>query len=320
MDEQLIIYLRDVHSIEKQALAQLRPAPAIAGDDAIAEALREHEAETEEHERLIRARLEAHGARPSMLKDAAGVASGPAFVLFAKLQPDTPGKLVAHAFSYEHMELAAHDILARVADAAGDAETADVARRIREEERAMADRLASLFDTAVEASLAEKGADDAASELPGYLTDAHAIESQSVGLLERARKTGGLPALEELYQSHLEESRDQQRLIAERLEALGESPSRLKDAAMKLGSLNWAAFFAAQPDTPAKLAGFAYAFEHLEIAGYELLARVARRASDEATVSLCEHALAEERVMASRLTGLFDEATEASLEEAGASR
>ena len=31
----------------------------------------------------------------------------------------------------------------------------------------------------------------------------------------------------------------------------------------------------AQPNTPAKLAGFAFAFEHLEIAAYELLRRVA---------------------------------------------
>lgn len=317
MTEQLITYLRDVHSIEQQALSQLRVAPAIAGADAIAAALREHEAETEEHERLVRERLEAHGARPSMLKDAMAAASGPAFVLFAELNPDTPGKLVAHAFSYEHMELVAYEILWRVAERAGDDETAAVARRIRDEERAMAKRLSALFDTAVEASLAEKGADGAAGEIPAYLADAHAIENQSIGLLERARKGGEVEALDALYQRHLEESRDQQRLVAERLEALGESPSRLKDAAMKLGALNWSAFFHAQPDTPAKLAGFAYAFEHLEIAGYELLARVARRAGDEQTVQLCGHTLSEEREMAKAITALLDRATDATLREAG---
>ena len=35
----------------------------------------------------------------------------------------------------------------------------------------------------------------------------------------------------------------------------GESPSSVKDAALRLGALNWGAFFGAQPDTPAKLAG-----------------------------------------------------------------
>ena len=42
----------------------------------------------------------------------------------------------------------------------------------------------------------------------------------------------------------------------------------------------YATIFGAQPDTPAKLAGFAYAFEHLEIGAYELLRRVAQRAGD----------------------------------------
>ena len=29
---------------------------------------------------------------------------GACFLLFARAQPDTPGKLVAHAYSYEHLE------------------------------------------------------------------------------------------------------------------------------------------------------------------------------------------------------------------------
>lgn len=52
----------------------------------------------------MRERLEAHAADPSRLKDVAGRAGGIGMVLFARVQPDTPGKLVAHAYSYEHME------------------------------------------------------------------------------------------------------------------------------------------------------------------------------------------------------------------------
>src|SRR6266542_4820897 len=78
------------------------------------------------------------------------------------------------------------------------------------------------------------------------------------------------------------------------LPILGGSPSRLKDAAMRAGALNWGMFFQAQPDTPHKLAAFAYAFEHLEIAAYEQLKRVAARAGDEATVELADQILAQE--------------------------
>ena len=71
------------------------------------------------------------------------------------------------------------------------------------------------------------------------------------------------------------------------------------------------------PDTPAKLVAFAYAFEHLEIAAYELLIRVARRAHDAETEAIGERILAEERNAALRLHGLFELALECSLHEQG---
>ena len=103
-------------------------------------------------------------------------------------------------------------------------------------------------------------------------------------------------------------------MLEGRLEQRGGAPSKLKDAALRIGALNWGAFFAAQPDTPAKLAAFSYAFEHLEIAGYELLRRVARRVGDEQTVEIADRILAQERAAADRLDSLLPRALEASLE------
>jgi ferritin-like metal-binding protein YciE len=77
--------------------------------------------------------------------------------------------------------------------------------------------------------------------------------------------------------------------------------------------LNWGFFFQSQPDTPAKLAAFAYAYEHLKIAGYELLKRTARRAGDPETERLCETLPAGERKMVEELLGSFDSAAEATL-------
>src|SRR5215212_2068534 len=127
LDEQLTTYLSDAHAIEEQALPQMRAAPGMAGDE----------------------RLEA------VFK-----AGGFAFVLFAKSQPDTPGKLVSHALSYEHLELAGYELLHMAAERAGDAETAELARSIREDERAMSDRLEASFDLSVEASLRAVDPDD----------------------------------------------------------------------------------------------------------------------------------------------------------------
>ena len=89
---------------------------------------------------------------------------------------------------------------------------------------------------------------------------------------------------------------------------------------MRIGGLNIGAFFGAQPDTPPKLAGFAFAFEHLEIAGYEQLKRVAQRAGDPDTVELAESIAAEERSMAARIAAQWDAAVDAALESAGVAR
>jgi ferritin-like metal-binding protein YciE len=317
IEEQLVKYLTDAHSIEVQALAQMRSAPDLAGAPQLAEAFRAHLVETETHEQLIRRRLEAHGESPSRLKDLLMGVGGKGFVLFARSQPDTTGKLTAHALSYEHLELAAYEVLIQVAERAGDHETVEVARTIRDQEAAMARRLEDATDAAVEASLREKDADDLEKHLVKYLSDAHAIEGQAIALLEKSTKIAGDPVLAQLYEEHLGETREHQKVIESRLEAHDAGTNALKDAAMRLGALNWGMFFASQPDTPGKLAAFAHAFEYLEIGGYEQLLRVARRAGDAETVQAVEAILVQERAAARKIAAALDRAVEASLQAQG---
>jgi ferritin-like metal-binding protein YciE len=92
IDEQLTKYLTDAHSIEVQALAQLRTAPAISGAPELAQAFRSHLEETEGHERLTHELLERRQAEPSKVRDVVMGVGGKGFLLFARLQPDTPGK------------------------------------------------------------------------------------------------------------------------------------------------------------------------------------------------------------------------------------
>jgi ferritin-like metal-binding protein YciE len=312
LQEQLTKYLTDAHSIEEQALAQLKTAPEIAGDPELAENYRRHLRETEAHEARVRGLLEGLDASPSRFKDIVMALGGKGMVLFARSQPDTPGKLHAHALSYEALELASYELLARVAERAGEDAVASAAREIRDEERAMMDRLEAGFDRAVDASLRELGPDDLAEQVRKYLADAHALEEQATRLLERAPEVAD-GTLANVYADHLAETRDHEELVQERLDALGGDSSWLKDAAMRLGGLNWAVFFEGHPDTPGKLAAFAYAFEHLEIGGYEQLRRVAERAGDAETATLAERILEQEREAARRIAGAFDEAAQAAL-------
>lgn len=299
-ETQLVKYLTDVHSIEEQALVQMRRAPDLV-ERPFADSFRRHLEETESQERRVRERLEAHDASPSKLKDAAGKGGGFGMVLFAKSQPDTPAKLAMHAFSYEHMEVAAYELLARAAREAGDAETAEMALAIADEEREMAGRIAAAFDEAVEQALREVEPDDLDEQLNSYLSDVHALEGQSQQLLEKSKEMDVPDSLAGAFAHHLEETEGHLGKIERRLDDRGAAPSAVKDAMLKLGALNWGMFFAAQPDTPAKLAGFAYAVENLEIAAYELLVRVARRAGDQATVTLAESILTEEKAAAKQV-------------------
>jgi ferritin-like metal-binding protein YciE len=263
IQEQIVKYLADVHAIEEQALPQVKAAPKIAGDPELVAAFERHIGETEDQERRVRERLEGLGGSPSK-------------------------KLVTHAYSYEHMELAAYELLSRVARRAGDVETATLAQEIAAQERAMAGRLSDNWNRAVDAVLEAVGRDDLGAQLDKYLADAHAIEEQAVQMLVVAPKIAGDELLKQAYSHHHGETKGQQERIEARLAARGAGSNVLKDTAMRIGAINWGGFFAAQPDTPVKLAGFAYAFEHLEIAAYEQLKRVADKAGDHETVTDAE--------------------------------
>ena len=175
----------------------------------------------------------------------------------------------------------------------------------------MKERLTGCFDETVDASLAS-GSEELQEQLRKYLGDAHALEQQSIGLLERASSRDPGP-LAEAYEEHLVESRDHAEAIEERLRVLGGDPSTLKDSAMRIGAINWATFFEAHPDTPGKRTAFAFAFEHLEIGGYEQLKRVAHKAGDDGTAQLAESILEQERNAAATLASLFPQAAQLAL-------
>jgi ferritin-like metal-binding protein YciE len=157
LQDQLVKYLTDVHSTEQNALSMLRAGAQSVDDAELAAAFREHLAETEEHARLIKQRLEAHNAGPSKLKDVAqkGVATVTGAV--ANAAPDTAGKMAIQGYAFEHLEIASYRMLRQVAERAGDQETVRVADRILVQERAAADKLSDLLERVADHDLAQMG-------------------------------------------------------------------------------------------------------------------------------------------------------------------
>ena len=150
-------------------------------------------------------------------------------------------------------------------------------------------------------------------ELVKFLQDAHAMEQESLQLLQAAVRVAGDPQLESLYQGHVMETQRHLELLTERLGGHGTSRSLLKDLGGRLAAVGVGAGLVAQPDTPAKLLAVAYAFEHFEIASYELLRRVAQQAGDHDAVEMADKILVNERQAADKLAASYDLALERSL-------
>jgi ferritin-like metal-binding protein YciE len=172
----------------------------------------------------------------------------------------------------------------------------------------MGERLASLFDVTIETSLREVSGDDLDAHLDRYLKDAHALEQQAAQLLGVAPKPVDDDGLARIFAAHADQTAGHLDRVEDRLRARGTGPSRAKDLALRTGALNVGGFFAAQPDTTVKLAGFAYAFENLEFAVYELLRRVAERASDDETAAMAAAIAAEESATADAIAGTWNRA------------
>jgi ferritin-like metal-binding protein YciE len=60
-----------------------------------------------------------------------------------------------------------------------------------------------------------------------------------------------------------------------------------------------------------------FATEHMEIASYELLRRIALKAGDEQTAQIAEEIIAEEKAMADLIADNWDKVVELSLREEG---
>jgi ferritin-like metal-binding protein YciE len=156
---------------------------------------------------------------------------------------------------------------------------------------------------------------DIEKQLIKYLNDAHAMEMQSMEMLEKAIDIAGDLQLAQLYRGHLNDTREHERYVKQRLEAMGESPSTPKNLAGKAGAMALGMLAQAMPDTPAKLAGLAFAYENFEAASYAMLRKVAEIAGDQETISMCDRLIPVEKQAAALIEQNLDLAVQRSLEE-----
>lgn len=153
---QLTKHIDEAIAMEQNVLRMLDSMIETTDDDEIKQELRQHRIETERQSDRLTARLEAHGASPSVVREAGGVMGALMKGVLDMARGEKAGRNARDGYATEHMEIAAYQLLERVAERAGDEQTAEVARQNRAEEEAMAKKLDAHWDRFAELSLEEE--------------------------------------------------------------------------------------------------------------------------------------------------------------------
>ena len=157
LNDQLVKHIDEAIAMEENVKRMLDGMIQTTDDPQVLDLLEHHKLETEQHSRRLRQRLEAHGATPSMVREATGILGALAKLPLDLVRGEKAGRNARDGYATEHMEIAAYQLLERVATRAGDEETAEVARENRADEEAMARKLDEHWDTFAELSLREEG-------------------------------------------------------------------------------------------------------------------------------------------------------------------
>jgi ferritin-like metal-binding protein YciE len=157
LQQKLVDYVEDAHAMEQNASKMLSSMIYTTDDPEIKEVLRHHKEETKEHARRLRERLDTMGAGTSTTKEVWAVGSALLKGVGDVVRTDKPGKNARDCFMTEHMEIASYELLERLAERAGDQQTAEVARQNRADEEAMAKKIDSNWDKFLDLTLAEAG-------------------------------------------------------------------------------------------------------------------------------------------------------------------
>lgn len=158
---------------------------------------------------------------------------------------------------------------------------------------------------------------DLQKQLVNYIEDAHAVEQHMLRALDGMISTTEDPQLRTHLEHHKEETERHRQLLEERLQAHGASPSAIKDAGQIFAAFSKGIIDKARADNAGKNLRDGFVAEHLEIACYELLERVAMIAGDEATAEVARRNRADEEAMVEKIRGSWDTAVRDSLAQEG---
>jgi ferritin-like metal-binding protein YciE len=146
----------------------------------------------------------------------------------------------------------------------------------------------------------------AADQLVKHIDEAYAMEQGVLRMLDGMIRTTDDPQIRQGLQQHRRETEQHASRLKDRLEAHGESPSLVREAGGLIGALMKGVLDATRSEKAGRNARDAYATEHMEIASYQLLERVATRAGDPETAAVARENREDEEAMARTIDQMWD--------------
>jgi ferritin-like metal-binding protein YciE len=157
LEEQLIKHIDEAHAMEQNVLRMLEGMISTTDDPEILDALEHHRMQTQGHIDRMAGRLEAHGEAPSAVRQVGGILQALAKIPLDLVRGEKAGRNARDGFATEHLEIASYELLRRIAEKAGDQETAQAATEIIAEEKHMANLISEQWDKFAELSLKDEG-------------------------------------------------------------------------------------------------------------------------------------------------------------------
>jgi ferritin-like metal-binding protein YciE len=153
------------------------------------------------------------------------------------------------------------------------------------------------------------------------LKNAYALEEHAADVTEnQAARLGDYPELQRQVRRHHEETLRQRDRLGDCLSELGESPSSLKDAVLRLVGNMQTLFHAAADDEVLKGTFASVSLEHYEIASYKSLIAMAEDCNERRVAEVCRLNLREEEAMAEFLDSNIEQVTRSYLSKASSGR
>jgi len=150
-----------------------------------------------------------------------------------------------------------------------------------------------------------------------HLRDMQAIEFHAQRQLARLAARAEDDELEAICSQQLDQARQHEQRVEGLVEARGHQSSALEDKTLRAGAIGLRQLADIPPDTPPRVAIQLFGLEQLEIAGFELLRRIAEREDDEDAANTAREILEQKREAAQQVQHRFDRAGELLVEQHG---